>query len=164
MWLSTDERRLLAGYYSLLGGIAKRKSYEIADLTPLLKICGHKRRVAEYGQSDTSSEPNISINQLKKDVKRFLKRINRIKAANALLVEREMINITEHQHVYDVILVELTLQGYDLGKKYASLWKSSSLIYQECRKHWLWLAISFLAGVICKSVIDVIIDRFTNGL
>ncbi len=159
MWLSKDERRLLAGYYSLLGGVDKRKGYEIFDLTPLLEIFGYRKHVLEYGNSNSISNQDMPIKKLKKDIKRLIKKRDRIKAANSLLIERKLVNISNHQHVNDVIFVELTLQGYDLGSKYASIWKSSNLLYHECRKHWLWIILSFIAGVIAKSLID----RIMNG-
>lgn len=163
MWLSRDERRLLAGYYSLLGGISKRKAYKTADLIPLLRFYGHKRHISEYGKSEASSKRDLSNKQLKRDIKRCIKRVNRIDTANALLVERKLINITEHESVDGVILIELTLQGHDLGRKYTSPLKASGLLFQECRKHWLWLLIFFFAGAICKSLIDAIMGRVSGN-
>jgi hypothetical protein len=56
MWLSKDERRLLAGYYSLIGEVSTERVYRSGDLRPLLRFRGHSSSVREYGDAAGSAE------------------------------------------------------------------------------------------------------------
>jgi hypothetical protein len=163
MWLCRDERRLLAGYYVKFAGVSAKKVYHTIDLIPLLKFYGQIRRIYEYGQTNPTDKTTTSIKSIKRDIKSCIKGMNRINTANELLKERGMIKVTPHVSESNVIVVELTVQGYDLGKKYASLFESSGLLYQEYRKHWLWLIFAYIAGALSsKGVIELILDNLKN--
>ncbi len=159
MYLSRDERRLLAGYYTKLAGVSAKKVYHTAELVPLLKFYGHKRGIYEYGQQKPPDKPTAS---LVKSIKSLIKGMDRITAANKLLEDRGMIKVTLHASEQDVIVVRLTVQGYDLGKKYASLFKSSGLLYQEYCKHWLLLIFIFIASILVIGIINFILNKLKN--
>jgi len=150
MWISRDERRLLAGYYAKLAGVSVKKVYHTADLVPLLKFYGHKRCIYEYGQQKPPDKPT----SLAKSIKCLIKDMNRIKAANKLLEERGMIKVTLHATERDVIVVELTVQGYDLGHKYHNPIIRSGLWFAEYKQHWFWLIVAYFAGILSAIIVN----------
>jgi hypothetical protein len=71
---------------------------------------------------------------------------NRAKIASKTLQKRGLIAFLNDQG--DALTVQLSLEGYDLGRKYSSCLIRSGLWFAEYKDHWFWLIISFLGGVI----------------
>ena len=73
-------------------------------------------------------------------------KINQVIIASETLDRRKLIILMPRQG--DDITLELTLEGYDLGRKYSSWWTRSGLWFAEYKHHWIWLIVSFLGGII----------------
>jgi len=69
----------------------------------------------------------------------------RAKMASKILERRNLIPFF-HNHG-DALTVQLSLEGYDLGRKYSSWFAHSGLLVAEYRHHWIWLIGSFVAGI-----------------
>jgi len=154
MWLPKDERRLLAGYYSLIGEIGTEKVYRFGDLARLLRFRGHKSSVPEYGDSDRSSTQTDDLETMKREAVKYIDACNRIEKANTLLAARGLIKFTPHQHEIHVVVVGLSVDGYDLGRRYSNLLEASGLWFQEYRNHWVWLIAAFFGGAVGVKMIE----------
>jgi len=71
---------------------------------------------------------------------------NRARIASEKLQRRNLIGFLQDQG--DAITVGLSLEGYDLDRKYNSFWIRSGLRFKEYKDHWIWLIVGFLGGVI----------------
>lgn len=151
---------MLAGYYRRIGQVATRKVYRVADLRPLLACCSRRAKVREYGDAPEASESHAS--NVKRWVKAYFDETNRIERANRHLHERKLVILERHQHEPDVVLITLTVEGYDLGGKYAGFFTRSGLWFDEYRKHWLWLLVAFFGGAIGMKVLDFIVGWVTS--
>jgi hypothetical protein len=158
MWLSKDERRLLAGYYTQLRDIGTEKVYHVLSLCDLLARCGHNRPIPEYGDIEEDTGATKDPEDFKRKLKSYIDCAARIQIANKLLAERGLIKITPHQHATDVVGISLTLDGYDLGRRYASFLERSGLFFQEYKNHWVWLIVAFIGGALGVKLIDFFIS------
>jgi hypothetical protein len=85
MWLPKDERRLLSGYYRLVGEVAAKKTYCVSALRPLLAYWKTELafwkpppRVPEYGDT---GQPCDNDSGDARGMKRWVeKRFNETKA------------------------------------------------------------------------------------
>ncbi len=77
---------------------------------------------------------------------------NRVLLASERLMRRNFLDFLNNQG--DALTVQLSLQGYDLGRKYSSWWTRSGLWFAEYKDHWFWLIISFLGGIIGALVVN----------
>jgi hypothetical protein len=151
MWLPKDERRLLSGFYQLIGEIGKDRPYHESNLMPLLGRHPNFDEVTEYGKSSSTSvglKTKEDLEALKSGIKPAIEQKARVEKANKMLVARGMITIRPHQHEYGVILIGLTLEGYDLGRRYRSRLERSGLWFERHRNHWVWLLVSFVGGIL----------------
>jgi hypothetical protein len=115
--LPNDERQLLAGYARLIGRIGETKVYRISALRPLLTDCqAEVNEYPEYDPSDELGEPAGAG-----WVKQYIAETERIKTANTHLAARNLITLIPHQHELDVVVVGVTLAGYDLGREFVQL-------------------------------------------
>ena len=76
----------------------------------------------------------------------------RAKIASKTLQQRNLIAFLDDRG--DALRVQLSLEGYDLGRKYASWFDWSGLWFAEYKNHWIWIIISFLGGVIGALLIN----------
>ena len=152
MWLTVDERRILTGYYRLIKTVDDESVFQIDDLEPLLKTYANCSQIKEYEYADSDS-PATSVQELKAQIAKHLQSSNRISNANSLLAARQLITIKNHQHANGVVIVTLTLAGYDLGRKYASWWTRTGLCFSEYKDHWLWLIVGFIGGILGSLVL-----------
>lgn len=153
-WLPKDERRLLAGYYVNMSDVGQEKAYDLDDLSPLLTFRGHRSRIPEYGDPEpTSAEPD-DPESVKDAIHLSIQAQNRVKKANALLAARRLITYQPHVHAPNVVVIGLTLEGYDLGRRYSSILESSGLWFREYREHWMWLVIAFFGGAVSTKLIE----------
>jgi hypothetical protein len=91
------------------------------------------------------------INQLK------CSGLHRVRIANTSLDKRGMIILMPPRG--DGVDLELTLTGYDLGRKYNSWLIRTGLWFAEYKDHWFWLILSFLGGIIGA----LIVNWLSNG-
>jgi hypothetical protein len=151
MWLPTDERRLLSGFYKLIGEVGKDRPYHESDLMPLLDRHPKFDEVTEYGKSSSTSEGLMTkddLESLKKGIKVAIEQKTRVERANKMLAARGLVTLRPHQHEHGVILIGLTLEGYDLGRRYRSFWARTGLWFEQIRKHWISVLASFVFGII----------------
>lgn len=157
MWLPKDERRLLAGYYNVIGGLGRRNVYRIGALRPLLRCYQSRSKVPEYGDAaEPAHDHGTSQKGMKEWVNKHFDETNRIELANKHLHERGLIVLELHENEHDVVLISLTVDGYDVGRKYAGFLTRSGLWFEEYRNHWLWLIIAFFGGAIGVKLVDVL--------
>jgi hypothetical protein len=142
MWLSRDERHLLLGYYVNIFNIDDRnvcryldepKWFEMSDWFVILEksnwfpvltswlIKRAARNVKAYGDSvKAPPNENKDIKECTKEIKAHIKFDRRLQYSNSELVKRKFINIRRHEHFNGVVGISLTMEGYDLGRKYSS--------------------------------------------
>ena len=77
---------------------------------------------------------------------------NRVKIASKTLKQRDLLDFLNDQK--DAMTVQLSLQGYDLGRKYSSWWIRTGLWFEEYKNHWIWVVVSFLGGVVGALLIN----------
>jgi hypothetical protein len=157
MWLSKDERRLLAGYYGTLGAVDETRAFREEALAGLLR---GKLRAAEYGDEPPDTEGNMEHDKLKAAIKQVISDRTRVAAANNLLVARNLIALARHESELGVVILGLTLDGYDLGRRYSSWLTCSHLWFREYKDHWMWLIIAFIGGAIGTKLIDLTVSHF----
>jgi len=134
-WLPRDERRLLAYYFTKL---KRPKDFEIfRDPMELMKVLGyHLKRTTEAQNSP------------------FLLRVI---DANDNLKDRGLAKIQQEPTGMDVT-VSLTLEGWDLGRKYNHWFTMTGLWWAEYKSHWIWsivtailtFFIGWLVGMLTK--------------
>jgi hypothetical protein len=156
MWLPKDERRLLAGYHCAIGDVDTSKPYRLGDLRRLLAWGGHRVHLPEYGAPGTPSEESDDPSAMKEAIHKYIEETNRLRKANKLLAARDLISECSHEHETNVVIVSLTVSGYDLGRRYAGFFERSGLWFQEYRVHWMWLVLAFFGGAIGVKLIDFV--------
>ena len=155
MWLPSDERRLLAGYCVHIGEVGESKGFPRSELCKLLQwwLC-RPQRIWEYGDADAPRNMPMELNETTAEsVNRYFNEINRLAVANKHLAERKLITITKHE-TEEVFFITLTIEGYDLGRKYANSWVSSGVWFHEYQNHWLWLIFATIGGGLLSKAID----------
>lgn len=153
MWLPIDERRLLAGYYVELAEVGETEVYRISALRPLLRCCRWGKKIQKY--SDPHEKKSDESGDYRKWIKQYFDETNRIKRANKHLAERGLLKVEKHQHENDVIVISLTIDGYDLGRKYAHFLSRSGLWFGEYQNHWAWLVAAFIGGGFASKLLEM---------
>ncbi len=142
-WLPKDERRLLAGYYRTLGDVGKEEAYREGTLAQLLR---GERTVPDY-EHDRET-PEHDNEKLKAAITQLIRGRRQVEATNRRLCARSLLDLTRHESVKDVVVVSLTLDGYDLGRRYAGWLTWSHLWFREYKDHWLWLLAGVIGGMV----------------
>jgi hypothetical protein len=135
------------------------KTFHAEQLRPCLSRWITPSKVTE----DKSGIDFNSKKEMETWVKKYFDYIARIECANSHLHERGLIILEKHQHEPNVVSITLTVSGYDLGRKYLGYFSSSGMWFEEYKKHWLWLIVAFIGGVIVTKLIDVILAALTFG-
>jgi hypothetical protein len=161
MWLPKDERLILAGlYHNIPDG--QDAAYHVLDLIRFLtakyaKIDLPDTEDAESGQDDSPPQ----------STKAYIDNEKRVQHALRQLSSRGLITLTAHQHAHElgenIVVVALTLPGYDLGRRYANWFDRTGLCFQEYRHHWLWLIVAFVGGGIVGNLIDSLFRSDANN-
>lgn len=151
MWLPKDERRLLQAYYLVVGCDLRSSHLNKQKLGLTIETCRIATRVEEIKVAPSRTRPAPDDDKLDRnnpvgDMKRWLERKSKVETANSLLSQRELINLLDDQT--NSVQIGLTIQGYDLGRKYANWFTRTGLWFAEYKHHWIWLIVSFLGGVI----------------
>lgn len=155
MWIPKDERRLLAGLYRLIGEPGTRNTYTDDSLATLLDSPRSWRKVREYGQERDGEDDSFSMKHMeryKRKVQRLIRLQKRVTSALKALESRNLIRFSPHENVGSVVMVELTVEGLDLGRKYANSFERSGLWFREYRDHWLCYAAGVATPFLMKQV------------
>jgi hypothetical protein len=157
MWLPKDERRLLQGYYANIGQYDRDKCFHNSAWGPVInsifikynanrvKTCGEDAQVAQVGTNNAA---------LIKKMAQILKDEKVITETNKILEARGLIRLRGDQTTNSIIGIMLTLNGYDLGRKYNSWFTRTGLLFAEYKHHWFWLIVSFLGGIIGTLIVN----------
>jgi hypothetical protein len=157
MWLPKDERQVLRGYYHMFSEIDVQEAYRRSDLCRLLNKRCDPTTIPEYGESSPGTASRTDdFDRLKQECRAMIEREARLQTANQFLSARRLITVQDHEHERDVVLIALTLDGYDLGRRYSRFMERSGLWFQEWRNHWIWLIVGFLGGILATLLMDVI--------
>lgn len=170
MWLPRDERHLLLAYYANIFDLKDRnvakyldhhKWFRLGDWTSVLAslqwvpfvssrfVQRRARSISEYGDSVTrDSDVDITAKGGMKIIERTVQLQKRLEIANAHLQERHLVGIRHHQSETGVTGILLTLQGYDLARRYQNWLGRTGLWFREYKDHWFWLVVSFLGGIL----------------
>lgn len=132
MWLPKDERKLLASYFRRADKPDEPVTLGFKEVQNDMKALGWKE-----------SKSNANYDR---------KYINRIWNVDDLLKKRGFLGDLTHDAWEKTLF--LTIQGYDLGRKYNSWWIRTSLWFAEYKDHWFWLIISFMGGIIGALVVN----------
>ena len=171
MWLSKEERKLLVIYHVAITESLKTVGWTFTaekwySMSKLVKVYqnvyyrtaaktlkdDYQAAVEETNREGKSEEPDGD--KAVDDYKKSLGDMVAINAASAVLAERGLIKLSEHQHDSLAIGVSLTVRGYDLGRKYSNRLTASGLWFAEYKDHWGWIVVSFLGGIIGALVVN----------
>lgn len=164
MWLPSDERRLLAGINRNIGDVDVNEAFEIEQLAKLIRPWSkYATHILNYQQSAACvSEPD-DLDELKGAISRYIADEKRIRKAAKQLKLHGLIQVTDHQQINNVIVLSLTSDGYELGRRYANWFVRSGLCFQEYRNHWLWLIFAFCGGAIISTILHDLFAKATNS-
>jgi hypothetical protein len=148
MWLPKDERRLLRYYYRQINKVETSQNFEIKDLIKEFR----KDRVRP---SNLNREKILVTYNMLENVNNLLSRRGLIKWENLNPESITAALLYDHptsQELFENTKVNfritLTIEGYDLGRKYSFWWSSSKLWYEEhIKNHPIWLIVSYMAGI-----------------
>ncbi len=129
MWLEKKERRLLALYYRKLDKVGGYKTYK------------------EMGLLNTDEQDD----KTRKDVEELINDNSVANKLNDYLYKRKLIEIQYGNG--PVILIALTLEGYDLGRKYNNWFSKLGLWWQEHKMNPLWIILGFIITIVTSYLI-----------
>ncbi len=126
MWLPKDEGKLLQLYYKKIGEPEKQEFIDENDLIKTLS-------------------PNCDTQGIR-GVPGYADSKFRVATANKVLSMRRLVRYRE---AGEAIEISLSVEGYDLGRKYACWWLWTNLWYTEYIKHhWIYVVAGFLGGIL----------------
>ncbi len=160
MWLPRDERRLVANLTHLLASPGTKKGYNDLEYVEMLKWPRGWRHVNAYGESGAKEEDGPGMEDMeafKKEIKRLCLGEQRSQRALQSLSKRDLIVLTPHQGDRTVQIVELTVEGYDLGRRYASLLGWMGLWIREYK--WLWGLVTLVLGALLAHFVHRILGK-----
>jgi len=153
LWHSPDERRILAGLYRVIGADREEHAFRTGELGRLLHW---ESRPLEYGSEPERVEEQLDYESLKKGITRFLADQKRVDAALRRLSERKLITLTRHSTIRDVVIVTLTLEGDDCGRRYSSPRLRLDLWLRTHKDYWVFLplghVVSYVGGVLTAAL------------
>lgn len=180
MWLPRDERHILLAYYENIFDLGDRdaekfltqsKWFYSSDWTEVLKfpqwipivssywvgkrakhIKDHDNRVASPSKGDILSEKGQRI------LDETVQFIKRLEIANTHLKDRKLIEITPQGSEPRIAGVLLTLDGYDLARRYSHWFERTGLWFREYKDHWIGLVVGFIGGVLGALVVQWLSD------
>ena len=147
MWLPKDERYLLQGYWHNINDINVEKTFSEFDLVPLLSSPKNWKKI------DGGSEDEKITNEKLRDA---LNKRLRVSRANEYLDERKLIELKSGRQHDRFCTLSLTMDGFDLARKYSTRFERSGLWFASHRDHWIWFLCSFIGGVLGALIIEVI--------
>lgn len=136
IWLSHDERKLLELFACDMSGPKRGKTYELMDYMRLMKAIGYRT------EDWVESRENIQICPY----------YNKVRDATKLLCERGLVQMRDSSMI-GFPTISLTLEGWDLGKKYAHWFSCSQLWWLEYKRHWIIWGLGWIISLIVTSLI-----------
>ena len=94
------------------------------------------------------------VDEFLEEVKIQIKLDKRLQLSNSGLEKRKLISVQRHETCCGVAGISLTIEGYDLGRKYSSWWTRTGEWFEEYKNHWIWIIVSFLGGVVGALLIN----------
>lgn len=146
MWLPKDERYLLQGYWHLINDINMAKTFSEFDLVPLLSSPKNWKKINKG--SGNEKIPN-------KEARDYFNKKRRVSKTNKCLDERKLIKLSGSSN-NDCCTLSLTIDGFDLARKYSLWWERSGLWFASLKDHWIWLLCSFIGGILGALIMEVI--------
>ena len=137
MWLQTDERRLLASYYRMLGGRGQKQFYGVDALVRLLDHPSTAKTIQPYGKSGGAENSDSN----RRNQQRQTELHERLRRASNLLSGRELIVLHLHRDDPSIVGIQLTEEGSQLGASYAWWFTRAELFIQEFKVHWIWIVL-----------------------
>ena len=146
MWLPKDERKLLAYYFSKIKQPNKDEEFKLPELAKYLEHGNVKELERNVKQPNEGAYDDKVVKEI--DEYYVGEPNDKVRIANESLRHRGLINLKSHQHDDTTVFVSLSMDGCDLGRKYdSSFWIWSGLLFAEYRHHWIWVILSYIAGV-----------------
>jgi len=157
MWLPKDERLVLLLYYHLAMLKSEEQGRPMLELkVPAMEACGVlevRTRWCMGGYSKVKGIANGIYEKVERstgnaesetDGKALLSPFT-LGAINSILKDRGLVQIVNDNMLCPII--KLTIEGYDLGRKYTEWFDRTGLWFSEYKDHWIWIIASFLGGV-----------------
>jgi len=140
MWLPKDERKLLTSYFRDLPEASFGKKYTSNSMRVVKanrNLNGrHLINLDEYRDTSNVSFPGCAEG----DLTDFLPDPKDTGGSYTTSVE--------------LTLVELTLRGWDLGRKYNHWFTRTGLWFAEYKQHWIWIIVAFLGGIVGTLIVQ----------
>ncbi|MBA7690936.1 hypothetical protein ES703_99472 [subsurface metagenome] len=96
----------------------------------------------ELHKSGVKTRGQIFLSKLEKCLSKNNKR-NRVKIASKMLKQRDLLDFFNDQN--EAVTVQLSLEGYDLGRKYS---KKRGMLWIWCNEYKLWVILTVITGLI----------------
>lgn len=154
MWLPADERRILAAYYKILGEVGEEEAYRLGSLRHALH--NEPKKIRKYEEIDDAEALPDNISEFQARIAKYTDERARVGLANKVLAARGLIQLTSHASELNVVIVALTLEGYDLGRRYSRWWDRSGLWFAAHQNHWIMFILSILGGVIGGMLLNLL--------
>ena len=154
MWLPKDERKLLRGYSWRIREPEKDTWFRMSNWLRVFKSWRTKataKKVPLYVENEHKED--LDIRRWKKAIKNNVPFQKRFDIANAALEKRGLIRVQKHQHEPDVAGITLTMDGYDLGRKYSKWFIRSGQWFAEYRYHWIWIILAYGGGILTHWIV-----------
>ena len=112
---------------------------------------------SEYTNTTTSDENrgNATLDQKRQIFKEYFADKRRFDFANISLEKRNLIKIKKHESESDAAGISLTIEGYDVCRKYSSWWGYTGLWFKEYKDHWIMLILGVLGGVLGSLLLKI---------
>ena len=160
MWLPKGERTLLLAYFLEIGEPDKEGWYKEHNLVNALKVKSIKKSISvmrDYSKNSLTEESakqglqnKNDISLLENAIKDYINYLNRVYTANSRLAKRKLVTTKIHQVERDFVGISLTLEGWDLARKYTSWFGKTGEWWKENKGHWVWVLLgiifSFITG------------------
>ncbi len=156
MWLPKYERKLLRYYYLKINKVETEQFFELKDLSKALgkKDTPKLQRTKRETILDTYNEAEKVNNLLSQRGLITWKNLDPASISVLQIFPKTSEDFSLPENTNINLRITLTIEGYDLGKKYNSWWTRTGLWFAEYKDHWFWLIISFLGGIIGALVVN----------
>ena len=159
MWLPRDERILLIGYFKILSGrdVGRSLLFRKDELQGLVDTDMDPLAIPTYSGATDGPDEETDIQgplPTSEQIRTSIAQRTRFELANKMLETRGFITVTSSPSNHSFVTVALTLEGYDLGRRYVDTWTRSALWFGEYKDHWAWLILAAVAGGLSSRVLD----------
>jgi len=166
MWLPRDERHVLLAYYTNIFDSNDRnvaryletakwfRSDDWMDVLrspqwmPMVSPVLERKQARRINAHGAGVSPSGGDTVSKQRIRATIQLQRRLGIANTHLKNRQLVEITPHESETGVAGVLLTLEGYDLARRYSHWFERTGLWFREYRDHWISMVVSFIGGVL----------------